>query len=368
LKRIGLLVNPIAGIGGRVGLKGSDGQETQKRARELGAVPFAPVRTLEALMEIKKSKIDFRLITYPKPMGEIEAREAGFSPIIIGYLKSTKTTSTDTRNAARELLEYGVDLLLFSGGDGTARDIYNAIDSEVPVLGIPAGVKIHSGVFATSPKAAGRLAVRFLEEDLELRDTEVMDIDEEAFRDNRISARLYGYMKTPFVRELIQGSKEGTSVNEGLFLKAIAAEVVGDMKPDITYIIGPGTTTKPVADELGIEKTLLGVDVVKGGKLLAKDVNEEKLLNFLVGNVKIIVSVIGGQGFIFGRGNQQISPKVIKQVGKDNIIILATSGKLATLRGNSLRVDTGDAELDETLKGYYKVVTGFARRTMYKVE
>jgi predicted polyphosphate/ATP-dependent NAD kinase len=368
VKRLGLIVNPIAGIGGRVGLKGSDGKETQRKALELGAKPIANDRAREALKELAKSRKKFELLTYPGIMGEEATKKTGIVPKVIGNLNSRETTSQDTKNAATEMREHGVELILFAGGDGTARDVFEAIDATVTVLGIPAGVKIHSGVFAATPKAAGRLAVLYLEDGLEERESEVMDIDEEAFRENRISARLFGYMRTPYFRELIQGSKQGSGPQDEIILQEIAGDVVEGMRADTLYIIGPGTTTKPIAEELGVEKTLLGVDVIKDGKLIVSDANEEKILAHLNGEAKIIVSVIGGQGFIFGRGNQQISPRVIKKVGKNNIIIVASPGKLASLKEKRLRVDTGDTKLDKALQGYYKIITGYARRTLYKVE
>jgi predicted polyphosphate/ATP-dependent NAD kinase len=367
--KLGLIVNPIAGMGGRVGLKGTDGQETLNKARMLGAVSTAPNRTVEALEKLAPLKDSIEIITYPNEMGENEAREAGFEPTVIGAITPGNTTSEDTRAAASEIKDLGVDLILFAGGDGTARDIHAAVDGEIPVLGIPAGVKIQSGVFAINPARAGDIAARFMRGDLTtVRELEVMDIDEEAYRANRLSARLYGYLRVPFEEALVQGSKEATGGSEEISLEAIASEVVEEMNDDTFYIIGPGTTTKPIAEELGIEKTLLGVDVVENGRLVASDVNEEALLELIEGRrVKIIVTVIGGQGFIFGRGNQQISPEVIRRVGAENLIIVASPGKLATLKGRALLVDTGDPEVDEMLSGYRKVVIGYARRSVYKV-
>ena len=368
-KKLGLIVNPIAGIGGRVGLKGSDGPDILRKARELGAVSASPQRTVEALRRIAAIKDSIELITYPHEMGEDEARESGFEPTVIGQITKGRTTSADTRNAAREMLERGVDLILFSGGDGTARDIYEAVNGEVPVLGIPAGVKIHSGVFAINPVSAGDLAVRFLEgRETDVRDAEVMDIDEEAFRENRVSARLHGYLRVPYEKALVQSSKGGSPPQEELSLEAIASDVVEGMEDDTLYIIGPGTTTRPIAEQLGLPKTLLGVDIVHNRKLIASDVNEAKLLELLKDRkAKIIVTAIGGQGFIFGRGNQQISPEVIKKVGEENVIVVATPGKLASLEGRPLLVDTGDGELDKRLSGYIKVITGYSRRVVYKV-
>lgn len=369
MKRLGLIVNPIAGMGGRVGLKGTDGQETLDKARTLGAVSTAPSRAVEALVRLASLKGSIEIITYPHEMGEDEAREAGFEPTVIGEIAQGSTTSEDTKAAASEMRGIGVDLILFAGGDGTARDIYAAVDGEVPVLGIPAGVKIQSGVFAINPARAGDIAARYMRGDLTtVQELEVMDIDEEAYRDNRLSARLYGYLRVPYEEALVQGSKEATGGSEEISLEAIASEVVEGMEEGTLYVIGPGTTTRAIAEELGVEKTLLGVDVMENGGLVASDVNEEMLLKLIEGRrAKIIVTVIGGQGFIFGRGNQQISPEVIRRVGVENLIIVASPGKLAALKGRTLLVDTGDPEVDEILSGYRKVVIGYARRSVYKV-
>ena len=369
MKRLGLIVNPIAGMGGRVGLKGTDGRETLNRAKELGAVSTAPGRAVEALVRLAPLKGSIEVVTYPHEMGENEAREAGFEPTVIGDITPGSTTQGDTKAAASEMMGLSVDLILFAGGDGTARDIHTAVDGEVPVLGIPAGVKIQSGVFAINPARAGDIAARYMRGDLTtVRELEVMDIDEEAYRDNRLSARLYGYLRVPYEEALVQGSKEATGGSEEIRLEAIASEVVEGMEEDTLYVIGPGTTTRAIAEEMGLEKTLLGVDVVENGGLVASDVNEGALLGLIEGRkVKIIVTVIGGQGFILGRGNQQISPEVIRRVGAENLIIVASPGKLATLKGRSLLVDTGDPEVDNMLSGYLKVVIGYARRSVYKV-
>lgn len=364
--KIGLIVNPYAGIGGRVGLKGSDGAEIRQKALELGAVPMSPKRTIEALKQLKD--LDFELYTYPKEMGENEAMEAGLIPIVLGELVN-ETTAEDTKQASELMLEKGVDLLVFAGGDGTARDIYSVVGDKVPVLGIPTGVKIHSGVYAVDPRSAGELLRRFIEGgNIDFKLEEVMDIDEEAFRQNTLQARLYGYMKTLYVEEYIQGGKESSVLSDESSKIGIANEITDEMLPDVYYVLGPGTTVEPIAEILEIEKTLLGVDIVLNRELVASDMNEAQLLEIIdEKDARLIVTVIGGQGFVFGRGNQQISPKVIKAVGKENIIIVASPDKLAALRGHPLRVDTGDVDLDEELKGYYKVHTGYGRRTLYKV-
>jgi len=367
-KRLGLIVNPIAGIGGRVGLKGSDGVEIQKRALELGAVPQSQNRAIQALERIEPVD-DLEVTTYPGEMGEDAARAYGFQPTVIGSIKHGETTAEDTMNAAREMLRLKVNLLLFAGGDGTARDIYNAIGDGLPVLGIPAGVKIHSAVFGTNPRSAGDLAALYLQGRVSsLREAEVMDVDEEAFRQGVVSAKLYGYLKIPFQRRLLQGLKTPSSPGEQAAMAAIAADVVSNMEDGWLYVIGPGTTTRAITARLGLSKTLIGVDVVAEGELVAADVNESQLLKLIEGRkARIIVTPIGGQGYIFGRGNQQISPRAIREVRWENIVVVSTTGKIHSLRGRPLRVDTGDQEVDRMLGGYVQVVTGYNERIIYKV-
>ena len=369
-KKLGLIVNPIAGMGGRVGLKGSDGEEILRVALERGAKPESPHRAKAALSRIIPLKDDLEILTYPHPMGEYEARELGFHTSIIGSIHGNLTTSKDTEEAAKRMLKAGVDLLLFAGGDGTARNIHDVVGTRIPVLGIPAGVKIHSGVYATSPANAGDLTCKFLEESKRviLKEAEVMDIDEEAFRKDRVSARLYGYMKVPYERSLVQSAKAGSVSGEAVSMDSIASEVIFGMEEDWIYIIGPGTTTRAIMEKLHLKNTLLGVDVVYNKKLMASDVNEQELLELVEGKkAKIVVTIIGGQGYIFGRGNQQISHQVIERAGKENIIIIAVESKILGLEGSPLLVDTGNEETNKKLRGYVKVITGLGKYMAYKV-
>ena len=369
VKKLGLIVNPVAGIGGRVGLKGSDGTDILHKARELGARPESPCRAVETLKVIARIKDKIEVITYPNEMGKDEAQECGFSPIVIGSITSGETTPENTQTAAQEMKKLGVDLILFAGGDGTARDIYNAVGQRIPVLGIPTGVKIHSAVYAVTPTHAGEVAVMFLSGKLlKIRDAEVMDIDEDAFREGRVTAKLYGYLLVPEERRFVQSVKSGSIQTEKQSLQGIAAEVTGNMEEDCLYIFGPGTTTRVIMEDLGLQNTLLGVDAVWNKRLVANDVNESELVN-LIGQkkAKIVITVIGGQGYIFGRGNQQLSVKVIRKVGKKNIIVVASKEKLASLGGRPLLVDTGDEDLNQMLSDYIKVTTGFNEYVMYKV-
>jgi predicted polyphosphate/ATP-dependent NAD kinase len=354
-------------MGGAVGLKGTDGTALQ-RSRDLGAVSLSPARATEALLSLFRVRHRVDLITASGLMGEEEARAAGFDPRVVGGSASQHTTSEDTRLAASALTSTGVDLLLFAGGDGTARDVFASTDGRVPVIGIPTGVKIHSAVFAVSPRAAGELAVAFLSgEARTLVEAEVMDIDEDAFRGGRVSAKLFGYLPVPKQAQLMQGAK-ARSVNDEAAMADIAGAVIASMEPAVQYVIGPGTTTNAIKRALDSEGTLLGVDIFRDRQLIAKDVNEREVVRLVKQRPsRIVVSPIGGQGFIFGRGNQQISASAIRTVGIRNIVVVATVTKIASLRGRPLRVDTNDRDLDADLTGYMRVVTGSVQEAVYEV-
>ncbi len=349
-KNIGFIVNPVAGMGGAVGLKGTDGKNILHKAISLGAKPIASQRAETFLAELYPFKKSLRLFVGSGNMGEAEAKKLGFEFDIKGDDKK-ETNSEDTQSTAKAMVKSGVDLLVFCGGDGTTRDLLKAVDLKVPVLGVPTGVKMHSSIFAVNPQAAARVAINFLWANLPLREAEVMDVDEQAFREGRLSAELYGYLLSPFEPHLIQGNKLESPMteNEVRNQAAIAIYIIEEMKPDIIYVMGPGTTTRTIGDLLDQKKTLLGVDLFLGKKVIASDVNEKQILAATKEKAtKIFVTPIGGQGFIFGRGNQQISSKVIRQAGLENIVVVATKSKLDKLR--SLRVDTGDLALDKDLK------------------
>ncbi len=371
MARLGLIVNPVAGLGGRAGLKGSDGIDVQRRALALGARPEAGKRAVRALKTLLPLRERLEIISYPGEMGEDAAREAGFEPGVLGRIEPGRTTPEDTRRAARQMRDAGIALLLFAGGDGTARNVYEAIGETLPVIGIPAGVKIHSAIYAVSPEAAGWLARDFLEGRIqELILAEVMDIDEEAFRQGVVAARLYGYMKTPSGRRFLQGMKAASAPSEAAAQDAIAEEVVAHMRPGWLYVVGPGTTTRAIFQRLGLPKTLLGVDAVRDGRLAGRDLNArqiEALVQEHAPRVKIIVTPIGGQGFLFGRGNQQISPEVLRRVGPKGLIVVATRDKIHRLEHRPLLVDSGDPEVDALFKGYVQVITGVREAIVYPV-
>lgn len=364
-----MIVNPIAGIGGRVGLKGSDGAEIQRQAMALGAMPLAQTRAALALEALVSLRNELDLKTAPGEMGENAARQAGFEPRVIGTSAPEGTSAEDTIRAARSMLAAGMELILFAGGDGTARDMLTAVAGQVPVLGIPAGVKIHSAVFATHPRLAGQLAADYLRgKRVQFREAEVVDLDEDRYRSGLVATRLYGYLKVPYRPHTLQNRKAPSPAAEAVRAEAIAAEVIESMLPGWAYIIGPGTTTRAIAERLGFPKTLVGVDVYSTEGVIALDANENRLLEILEKHpAKIIVTPIGGQGFILGRGNQQISPRVLEKVGRENLIVVSLIEKINALKGEPLLVDSGELGLDASLAGYLPIISGYHEKVIYRV-
>ena len=363
--RLGLIINPLAGLGGSVGLKGSDGVASEALAR--GAEPKSHLRMAQALKVILPYKDKVEIFTASGAMGEELAKQMGFSTQIV-YQAGNETVAQDTSNAAKALQEVGLDLLLFAGGDGTARDLFAVVDESLPVLGVPAGVKIHSGVYGITPHASGMVIKLLLDGELvSLMSADVMDIDEAAFRQGTVRARRFGEMLVPEEPRYIQAVKMGGKEVDELVLSDIAAEAIEQMEDELC-IMGSGSTVAAVMAELGLDNTLLGVDLIEQQALIASDLSASELLELTQNRAcKLVITLIGGQGHILGRGNQQLSPALIRHVGKENIIILATKTKLKALEGRPLIVDSGDPELDSELCGYYKVVTGYHDYVMYQV-
>jgi predicted polyphosphate/ATP-dependent NAD kinase len=370
--RVGLVVNPMAGLGGRVGLKGTDGPATAEHALELGAIPEADARAASALTRIRarwpRGIPHPMVVTVTGPMGD-EAVDPGLDTMIVAEAPRHGSTAADTRRVARALVSAGVDLLLFAGGDGTARDVTISVGGETVVLGIPAGVKMHSDVFALSPTAAGDLAIAFLIDHVRrTREGEVLDLDETAYRRGVVAPRLVGYLRVPAGPQ-VQGRKSPSPANDAVAMASIAADVVESFEVGRRYILGPGTTLRAIAVRAGVAKTLVGVDVLvwsrDHARLLVADARAAQL-EVLIGEAEasIIVTPIGGQGFVFGRGNQPLSPSLIRAVGRDRLIVVATPAKLEALAGRPLLVDTGDADLDAELAGPLRVVTGYRERAV----
>jgi len=364
-KKIGLIMNPVAGMGGSVGLKGTDG-EMYRKAIELGAVPVTPARTEDMLAHLKR-KDDILWLTAPELMGEESLHEEGFNYEVVGSIGS-ETSAEDTRRISREMVAQGAELLVIVGGDGTARDILDALDSQVPVVAVPSGVKVFSAAFATSARAAAEMVDAFVD-GCGVTQEEVLDIDEDAYRNNRLSASLYGYLLVPDVPSFLQPGKAASDVSlSSEENKAdIAAYIHDEMDDETLYLLGPGTTIQAIADEMQQPKTLLGIDAYYAGKRIGEDLNEKDILRLLdeYEKAKIIVTPIGGNGFIFGRGSKQFTPQVLRRVDRQNILVAANHDKL--LQMPALRVDTGDEILDEVLSGYMEVVVGHRETRVMKV-
>ena len=370
MKKLGFIVNPMAGIGGKVGLKGSDGDTIQKKALELGATPESGKKALITMKALKQVEDSLEIYTYPAEMGADVCREAGLKHTVLGNIEKGRTTPEDTIRAARALRDAKLDLLLFAGGDGTARNVMDAVGTSIPVLGIPTGCKIHSGVYAVNPRTAGILMGEFaLGKVRETREAEVMDIDEDLFRQGIVQARLYGYLRIPNEAKMVQNLKSGQRFSEGASIELLSNYIADNWEDDVLYIVGTGSTTAAIMKKLGLPNTLLGVDLTYGRKPIASDCTEREILRIMrdYSKFKIIVTVIGGQGYIFGRGNQQISASVIKKVGRDNIIVAASKNKILSLFGKPLYVDTGDEEVNSMLRGYMRVIVGYGESVMAKV-
>ena len=367
LFRLGLIINPLAGLGGSVGLKGSDGQA--ERAMALGAAPQAMHRATTALTELLPQRDKLVVYTVAGDMGQSVCETLGFNYQLLYTPDTWPSTAEDTETAATLLAEHGVDLLLFAGGDGTARNICAAVGEHTTVRGLPAGVKIHSGDYAISPQAAGKLVATLVAGELvSLSEAPVMDIDEQAFRDGVVKARRFGEMRIPAQLRYVQSVKMGGRESEELVLADLAAFVVSQMDDNIRYVMGSGSTVAAVMAELGLDNTLLGVDVVENGELIAKDVTAAQLLELVHDYPsKLIITLIGGQGHVFGRGNQQLSPAVIRTIGRDNLLLIASKAKLQQLDGRPLLADTGDAMLDQQLTGLINVLTGYNDYVMYRL-
>jgi len=380
MKRIGLIVNPVAGMGGSVGLKGTDG-ELYKKALSLGADPVTPDRTATFLSHLEHTD-RMTLLTAPGEMGAHHVAEANvtfLAQTVVAGMSSIpeigdETSAEDTKRIARQMVERGIELLIFVGGDGTARDIYDAVACRVPVVAVPAGVKVYSSVFALNPRAAAELVNAFVEGSvggtLPVTEQEVLDIDEEAFRQDRLASRHYGFLLVPQVQRFLQHGKVASSGSRSVeeAKKEIAASILEAMDEETLYLLGPGTTVKAITDALDLPKTLLGVDAVQDGTLVGEDLNEQAILDLFEKHEKrvIIVTPLGGNGFIFGRGNKQFTPEVIRQVGPEHVRVVATRPKLRPL--DCLRVDTGDLDVDEMLSGWVTVAVGYHESRMMKVE
>jgi len=370
--KLGVVVNPFAGIGGALALKGSDGADIRAQALAMGAEKKANEKMAKALTILDGLNEPFHIYTAAGEMGETVCDSLGLPAKIIYQPQHSQTEGEDSENAARALVSHNVDLILFAGGDGTARNICSVVGNSVPVLGVPAGCKIHSGVYCVTPSAAGQVIAQMIRGELVSEmDAEVRDIDENAFRQGKVIAKHYGEMRVPAELTYVQAVKMGGKEDESLVLDDIAATVTEMMEdaPDTFFVMGSGSTVGAIMEHLGLDNTLLGVDIVKDLQLVASDVTADKLLELCEKYpVKVVLTVIGGQGHILGRGNQQLSPEFIRRVGKENLCVVATKQKLQSLQGRPLRLDSGDTVLDNKLAGQFSIITGYKDKVFYHAE
>ena len=374
--RIGIVVNPDAGLGGRLGFKGSDGRA--KEARDAGAVDRAGPRMQQCISKfqellassLNRMGVSPTIVAWSGRMGgdwldgfEYERRNE--SP--------TESTAQDTSNLVQDLLKSEVDVILYAGGDGTTRDIVNALDgNETPLIGVPGGVKMHSGCFATTPKASAEVLLAFLQGDLMVAITEVMDLDEETYQKGEWKVRMYGEAWTPSSPRFMQGAKEQVErASESDTIEGLANHIGNliDDDPELMVIWGSGGTLRRMGEHLNVELTLLGIDIQHKGTIHS-DLNEQQLLHHLVeyeGPRLLLLSPMGGQGFLIGRGNLQLSPDVLRAIGFESILGVATPSKLLGL--SSVRIDTGDPLLDEEYqqRRFIKLLQGYRTTRVIRI-
>jgi len=374
--KLGLIINPLAGLGGPAGLKGSDHHDTAALATERGVRSVVNDRVVAMLSILKDRLVELNqsleIITASGSMGALacEPFNSTFKVTSV-YTTPDKTHSSDTLDAAKLIKAQQVDLLVFAGGDGTARDVYQAIGADQAVLGLPAGVKMHSGVFAVTPKAVASVIESLMSHRLvSARVAEVRDIDEAAFAQGRVSTQYFGEMLVPDDQLLVQCVKCSGMIEDELMLDELCAFVMEELDEDTLYILGSGGTLKALKSAMGVEvPTLLGVDVWYKGEVLAQDVHEAQLYEMVQQHtkVRIMLSIIGGQGIVLGRGNQQISPRIIEHVGLENLEFLATQSKILALNGKPLRIDSGSDRLDRKLSGFHKITCAYDDALLYEI-
>ena len=373
---IGLIINPVAGIGGAAGFKGSDDLQIQQQAAAMGFQSFAQEKTEQALAALVPYKKQLKFVTCNTLMGEDVCKRLDFNHKVEYYYQN-KSTAEDTINAAVKIAQSGVDLILFAGGDGTARNICQALidnigedENRIPVIGIPAGCKIHSGVYSVTPSAAGKLVADLVSGNMmTFVEADVMDIDESLFRQGQVKAKRYGELRIPHDLRYIQAVKQGGKEVDELVIADIAADIEANMEDDALYLFGSGSTTQGILAELGLEGTLLGVDAVVNHELIQADLNAKQILELLqeYKECKLVITPIGGQGHLFGRGNQQLTTEVITKIGKNNILVVATKNKINTLNHRPLIIDNLSIELGKQLSGLIKITTGYKDTVLYPI-
>ena len=370
---VGLIVNPLAGVGGPAGLKGSDGVAAEAIAR--GSVPQAAARAERALASLGAWRQQIEWLSWGGVMGDDVLRASGLAAKCLGAPDPGGSSADDTAQAVAAFAAAGVDALLFVGGDGTARDVLGALRDAraeaLPVLGIPAGVKMHSGVFAVTPEAAADVLKGVLDGALiGIEAREVRDIDEAGYRQGVVRTRHFGELQVPTAPRWVQQTKVSGRESEPLVLDELGAWIRELVDPDDYWVFGPGSTTAAILEHLGHAPTLLGVDVVHGGECVLADASAIELESLLAPHgerARIVLTAIGGQGHVLGRGNQQFTPQLLRRLDRERLMVVATRSKLAGLEGRPLLLDSGDPALDRDWAGRWPILVGYDDAVLYRV-
>jgi len=373
--KLGLIVNPYAGIGGSVGLKGSDGDDIRAEAFARGAETRAIERMHRCLEKLQPFAHKLQIYCYAGDMGEAAVATTGLHYSLVGFALNNPSSAQDTQAAVNALVKESVDIILFAGGDGTARNIADALQQanagHQVVLGVPAGVKMHSGIYAITPEAAADILLCLLNKQLvNVQACDVRDIDESAFREGKVKTRLYASMLAPALPQFLQQVKNSGAAQDELVKLDIAHYLIDNLVENTLYIVGPGSTTSVFLEQLGVEGSLLGVDVILNRELVAVDITASQLIELInshAGEIKLVITAIGGQGHIIGRGNQQLSVDILRKVGRNNIQVIATKEKILSLAGRPLLVDSNDPELDKSFSGYQSVLVGYDEFVLYPI-
>lgn len=362
--RVGLLVNPVAGLGGPGAYKGSDRWQD---ALAHGYAPTAPQRA-QRFVSLVGDRVQWW--TAPGAMGADFLRPPGPGATVVlpGEAFPFGTTNgNDTARAAIALRDAGIHLLVFLGGDGTAADVSRAVGESVPCLGVPAGVKITSAVY-THDVAEAAWLVSHLDPGFETAVRDVTDLDEAAYRAGHVDVELMGLLRVPLSPAVQQGKVATASETP---LEPLVEQVLQEWDPDALSFVGAGSVCTAVKRQFWGEPTLLGVDAIQGNRVVARDLDDRRIAEMVGaqlakgGRVRIVLSTIGGQGMLLGRGTQVFRPDILRLVGWDNLRVVAPPEKLLGLKG--LHIDTGDPELDATAPTHIRVTTGWNESRLMRV-
>lgn len=372
--RVGLLVNPVAGLGARVALHGSDGDVLQAEARRRGGEPRARQRAHVFLSELTDLKERFNWYSWgglgAECLDVLQMRHT-----CLGKVENA-STATDTQTCVQRYVNEGLDLIIFVGGDGTAVDIYQQFSTgqnsglTLPLcLGIPAGVKMHSGAFAVSPQAAAHVLRCLVNGKLVgIIEADVVDFEATSKDAEAIQISCYGQLKVPEIAGFLQHTKEGGRESEPLVLEEICADGLARFTDVRPLIFGPGGTMLALKQAFGLASaTLRGFDVLLQQDLCCLDATSADLER-LAGDAHLFLSFTRRQGFLLGRGNLELSPKFLQTLPRNQLEVFASRSKVLSLQGKPVLVDCGDIQLDKKFSGLTEITAGYEDKLLYQVQ